>query len=126
MRFLILIFYNFFLFGKLIIKDKQPEYFSMYLLSIFLSFNIWGIYGHLSCFFSNSSNSLFPSKWLILIIYFLIVAFIYFYFIKNNRFINISRNFKISSISEARSRFITIGYVLVSIILLFSLIWIEC
>lgn len=126
--FLILIFSKLFMFSKNIGNSDDDLYAfkAVGIFTVFLSFNIFTILAYYKCLIIKT-NAIMPNTFISLLLVFSIGFSLYLFFIKEKRYINIYNQFiKNKKLNGNRGTVITSSYLIVTILLLISLIWIPC
>jgi len=97
----------------------------MCILSLFLSLNVLTIIGYYKAIIDHSDHILIPEVYEIAII--IIIGVVnYFFFYKDKKYEVIYHEFKKNTpINGARGTWITILYMIITIAMLFSLIWLS-
>ena len=124
-RFYLLVFYKLYFFAKKISNDDLHPYTAMYMLAILLSLNVMSLYGYYSCLIMHASV-LFPPKYLILIVLFLIVLGIYFLYVRAGKYEILFEQLEKSDLDQKKATVMVVTYVILTLLVTTGLIWVKC
>lgn len=127
--FFLLIFFKFYAFAELCSKDGLYQYTAMYLSSLFFFFNLITAlvyFAHLLGIYIGHGDSIFPSKFIIILLLLSIAFGNYLIFVKDDRYKTLKVDFE--QHQKLRGSFgtlVTFVYIALTLALLISLIWLK-
>ena len=122
------IFYKFFQFSKYIgnVDDDSYAFKSVAILSLFISLNFFTVVAYYKCLIGHDNDIQF-SRILEIIIVVCIGAVVYFIFYKDKKYEDYFQNFvKQSKFNGRIGTWLTILYMIGSVLFLTSTIWLKC
>lgn len=119
-----LIFCKLYQWFKYLNVDDIPQYTTLSIYSILISLNILSAFGYGWYFIEGSSLNIF-SKGYTLFLFLAVMGLLYLYFIQGRKYIEMYKIYSRSILNNISSSVITIVYILVSILLFISLLWLP-
>jgi hypothetical protein len=104
--------------------DDLPQYTTLSIYSILLSFNALSIVGYGKYFIEGVPVNVF-SKVYALMLFLGVMAALYLYFVKKRRYIEFYKNYSKTILNKPISSILTIMYMVLSILLFIGLIWLP-
>ncbi len=119
-----LIFCKLYQWVKYLNVDDIPQYTTLCVYSLLVSLNISSIFGYGFYFIKGSPLNIF-SKLYALYLILGVLGLLYLYFIQNRRYIEMYKSYSKSILNSRSTSILVIAYILVSILLFISLIWLK-
>ena len=125
----LLIFFKIYAFAESCSRDGLYQYTAMYLISLLFFFNFITALVYCAHFLGvhvGHGNSIFPSKFIIIILLLLIAYVNYLIFVKDDRYKVLKEEFeKHRRLKSSFGTFLTFVYIALTFALLSSLIWLK-